>query len=194
MNRSEKVHKITLTAILMAIILVMAFTPLGYLRLGIVSITFLAIPVVIGGVVLGPLYGGFLGVVFGLTSFAQCFGMDPFGTALMGISFVKTLVVCVVPRFLIGFFAGLLYPALSRVDKRGVLAAVGTCLVGALTNTVFFVGMVIAFFKDTYFGGSGVWEIVMLFFSVNVVLEAVVCSVAGAGFSKLLMRFVRKEK
>ena len=31
MNRSSKVHRITLTAILMAIILVMSFTPLGYL-------------------------------------------------------------------------------------------------------------------------------------------------------------------
>ena len=53
MKRSNKVHRITLTAILMAIILVMSFTPLGYLKVGIVSITFLAIPVVIGGIVLG---------------------------------------------------------------------------------------------------------------------------------------------
>lgn len=194
MNRSEKVHKITLTAILMAIILVMAFTPLGYLRVGIVSITFLAIPVVIGGIVLGPGYGGLLGIVFGLTSFAQCFGMDPFGTALMGLSFWKTLVVCLVPRYLIGLFAGLLYPALRKLDRSGILAAAGTALVGALTNTVFFVGMVILFFKNTYFGGSGVWEIIMLFFSVNVVLEAIVCSVVGAGLSKVLLRFVIKEK
>ena len=41
MNKSGKVHQITLTAILAAIIVLLAFTPLGYLRIGLVSITFL---------------------------------------------------------------------------------------------------------------------------------------------------------
>lgn len=44
MNLNKKVHQITLTAILMAVIVLMAFTPVGYLKVGIVSITFLAIP------------------------------------------------------------------------------------------------------------------------------------------------------
>ena len=52
MNRSEQVHRITRLAILVAIIFLLAFTPLGYLRVGIVSITFLAIPVVIVAAVL----------------------------------------------------------------------------------------------------------------------------------------------
>ena len=51
-HNMSKVHKITLTAILMAIILVMSFTPLGYLKVGIVSITFLAIPpLIISGMI-----------------------------------------------------------------------------------------------------------------------------------------------
>lgn len=196
MNRSEKVHKITLTAILMAVIGLMSVTPLGYLKMGIVSITLLPIPVVIGGIVLGPAYGALLGGVFGVTSFVQCFGMDAFGTALMGLSPLRTLVVCLVPRVLIGLFAGLLYPALRRLDRGGVASAVATALVGALTNTVFFVGLVILFFKDTYFAGSGVWEIIMIFFSINIVVEALVCAVVGAAISKILLRFVpgKREK
>lgn len=194
MNRSEKVHKITLTAILMAIIVLMSVTPLGYLKMGIVSITLLPIPVVIGGIVLGPGYGALLGGVFGVTSFVQCFGMDAFGTALMGLSPLRTLVVCLAPRVLIGLFAGLLYPLLRRLDRGGVVSAAVTALVGALTNTVFFVGLVILFFKDTYFAGSGVWEIIMIFFSVNIAVEALVCAVVGAALSKVLLRFVMREK
>lgn len=193
MNRNSKVHRITLTAILMAIILLMAFTPVGYLKVGVVSITFLAIPVVVGGIVLGPLYGGLLGAVFGLTSFVQCFGMDAFGTALMGLNPVATFVTCLVPRILIGVFAGLLYPVLRRLDRRGVWSAVVTAVVGSLTNTVFFVGMVILFFQNSYFAGSGVWAIIMAFFSINIPLEAVVCGVVGAALSKVLFRFVLKE-
>ena len=186
MNRSSKVHRITLTAILMAIILVMSFTPLGYLKAGIVSITFLAIPVVIGGIVLGPLYGGLLGAVFGATSFAQCFGMDAFGTALMGLNPLATFITCLLPRILIGVVAGWLYRLLHRWDRAGVWSAVVTSVAGSLTNTVFFVGMVIAFFQSSYFAGSGVWDIILLFFSVNIPLEAVVCGVLGGALSKAL--------
>lgn len=186
MNRSNKVHRITLTAILMAIILVMSFTPLGYLKAGIVSITFLAVPVVIGGIVLGPLYGGVLGAVFGATSFAQCFGMDAFGTALMGLNPLATFITCLLPRILIGVVAGWLYRLLHRWDRAGVWSAVVTSVAGSLTNTVFFVGMVIAFFQSSYFAGSGVWDIILLFFSVNIPLEAVVCGVLGGALSKAL--------
>ena len=77
-NISSKVRETALTAVLAAIILLMAFTPLGYLHLGPVSITLLVIPVVIGGMTLGPVRGGFLGAVFGATSLAQCFMGDPF--------------------------------------------------------------------------------------------------------------------
>ena len=186
MNRSSKVHRITLTAILMAIILVMSFTPLGYLKAGIVSITFLAVPVVIGGIVLGPLYGGVLGAAFGLTSFAQCFGMEAFGTALMGLNPLATFITCLLPRILIGVVAGWLYRLLHRWDRAGVWSAVVTSVAGSLTNTVFFVGMVIAFFQSSYFAGSGVWDIILLFFSVNIPLEAVVCGVLGGALSKAL--------
>ena len=193
MNRSEKVHRITLTAILMAIILLMSFTPLGYLRAGVVSITFLAIPVVVGGIVLGPVYGGLLGAVFGLTSFAQCFGMDAFGTTLMGINPIATFVTCLVPRILIGVVAGLMFRPLHRLDKTGVWSAAVTAVAGSLTNTVFFVGMVILFFRDTYFAGSGVWAIILAFFSLNIPLEAVVCGILGAALSKVQLRFSIQE-
>ena len=192
MNRSSKVHRITLTAILMASILVMSFTPLGYLKAGIVSITFLAVPVVIGGIVLGPLYGGVLGAVFGATSFAQCFGMDAFGTALMGLNPLATFITCLLPRILIGVVAGWLYRLLHKWDRAGVLSAVVTAVAGSLTNTVFFVGMVIAFFQNSYFAGSGVWDIILLFFSVNIPLEAVVCGVLGGALSKALTVVIKE--
>ncbi len=45
------------TAILAAIIILMAFTPLGYLRVGALSITFLPIPVVVGAILISPATG-----------------------------------------------------------------------------------------------------------------------------------------
>ena len=68
-------------AVLIAIMLILAFTPLGYLRIGPLAISLMTIPVVIGAMILGPAGGAVLGLVFGLTSFYQCFAGDPFGAA-----------------------------------------------------------------------------------------------------------------
>ena len=63
-------------AVLIAIMLILAFTPLGYLRIGPLAISLMTIPVVIGAMILGPAGGAVLGLVFGLTSFYQCFAGD----------------------------------------------------------------------------------------------------------------------
>lgn len=189
-NTSSKVRQTALTAVLTAIVLLMAFTPLGYLRVGPVSITFLVIPVVIGGMTLGPVRGGFLGAVFGATSFAQCFMGDPFGAALVALSPMATAVACFVPRILIGVVAGVLFPALLKVRRSHALAFVGTAVAGTLTNTVLFVGMVVGFFQNSYFGGSPFWTIFAGFFTVNVALELVVGIIVSAALSAVLDRFV----
>ena len=189
-NTSSKVRETALTAVLAAIVLLMAFTPLGYLRVGPVSITFLVIPVVIGGMTLGPVRGGFLGAVFGATSFAQCFMGDLFGAALAALSPVATAVACFVPRILIGVVAGALFPALLKVSRSHVLAFVGTAVAGTLTNTILFVGMVVGFFQSSYFGGSPFWTIFVGFFTVNVALELVVGVIVSAALSAVLDRFV----
>ena len=72
-------------ALLVAVILLLAFTPLGYIRTLGLEITLIVVPVTVGAVTLGPAAGAVLGAAFGITSFIQCFGMSPFGGVLLGI-------------------------------------------------------------------------------------------------------------
>ena len=60
MNTSEKTLKLAQTAILAALLIVMAVTPLGYLKAGVIEITFLTIPVVIGAMICGHVSGAIL--------------------------------------------------------------------------------------------------------------------------------------
>ena len=133
-------------ALLAAVIAVMAFTPLGYFRTGFLSITLLPIPVVIGAIVLGPTAGAILGAVFGVTSVIQCFGLESFGTTLMGINPVGTLITCMIPRILMGFLTGVLFLLLRRLfgSRFGVFAA--ACLAGPLLNTLLFMTSLCVFF------------------------------------------------
>lgn len=70
-------------AILVAIMLIFAYTPLGYLKAGPIEITFMVLPVAIGAIILGPAVGAILGGIFGVTSFIQCFGASGFGVLLL---------------------------------------------------------------------------------------------------------------
>ena len=59
----SKVQRMVILAVLIALTLVMALTPLGYLKIGALSISFLCIPIAIGATVLGPTAGLILGTL-----------------------------------------------------------------------------------------------------------------------------------
>jgi len=180
----------------MAIIVLMAFTPLGYLIIGpALTITFIMIPVVIGAITLGPAAGALLGAVFGLTSFARCFGAEPFGMVLLGISPVSTFITCMVPRVLMGWLSGLIFKALYKIDKTRLASYAVSCLSGAVLNTVLFMSSLMLLFGNSDYimemrGGVGVLAFVVMMVGINGVVEALVCLVAGAAISKALDQFL----
>ena len=74
-NNRFTTAQLTLLGLMAAILLLMAYTPLGYLNIGPLAISFNVIPVAISAVVLGPVGGAVAGAIFGLTSFLQCIGV-----------------------------------------------------------------------------------------------------------------------
>lgn len=188
------VRKLAFLGMLTAIIFVMAFTPLGYLRTGGLSITFLLIPVAMGAVLFGPSAGAFLGGVFGLTSFIQCFGMEAFGSTLLGINPAFTFLTCMVPRILTGLLVGFIFRGLQKIDKTRLLSYAGACLSGALLNTLMFMTCLVLFFWNTEFiqgisasfGSTNVFAFVAAFVGINGVIEAVSCFLLGTALTKAL--------
>ncbi len=155
-NSMSKLVKLTQLAVLTAIIIVMSVTGLGYLQVGMLSIAIVIIPVVIGAVVFGPGAGAYLGLVFGITSFAQCFTKDVFGMALLGISPIKTFLMCVPTRVLAGFLCGLIFKAISGGFKREGKNKVSegfayplAAISGPVFNTSFFILTLLLFFGKT---------------------------------------------
>ena len=184
--------------ILIAILLLMAFTPVGYLRIGTMTITFLTVPVVVGAIVCGPGAGTILGTIFGLTSFYQCFGMDPMGTALMQISLPRTFAFTVLPRLLMGLCVGLIFKAFK---KRSAAAYTVTAFFGPFLNTLFFMTTLIACFWHTDViqawaasipGATNVFLFAVLSVGVNFIVEAIVCTIVGAAVAKAVDRYVNK--
>ena len=66
--KKNQLFQLTLTAMFSAIIIALTFIPFtGYISYGLLSITTIHVVVILGAVVLGPLRGTILGLVWGVT-------------------------------------------------------------------------------------------------------------------------------
>ncbi len=148
--KNEKTYELVLTALFTAIIIIMAFTPLGYIPLVVINATIIHIPVILGALFLGPKKGAFLGFVFGLTSFinntfkaatASAFVFSPVLAAdVIGISGVfKSLYICFVPRILVGiipYFVYILIRYLLKSEQK-----VWRVVINAVVSIILFISV-----------------------------------------------------
>ncbi len=139
MSTNRKMFGMVLTALFMAIIIIMAFTPLGYIPLVVINATIIHIPVILGSLFCGPKKGAFLGFVFGCTSFVKntlmptslsAFVFSPvLAMELAGISgVVRSVFICFVPRILVGVVPYFVYILLRKALNSGKKQLWGTLL------------------------------------------------------------------
>lgn len=200
MNNANKVHQITRMAILVAIIFLLAFTPLGYLTIGPIAATTIQMPVIVGAVMMGPVSGAVLGFFFGLSAIIKVLtmpGADPFATLALAHSPFAYLVVCLGARILMGWLSGLLAELLRKAPAlRGKLSAVSyaiTGFVGSALNTVFYLGLLWALCAEvisSFYGVdlSGVGALVTGTAYAAGIPEAIVSCVVVAAVCKALER------
>lgn len=199
--KNKKTLEMVQLAVLIAIILIMAFTPLGFLKTAGLEISLITIPVVIGAMIMGPGAGAVLGLVFGLTSFYQCFGMSAFGAALLSVNPFFTFLVCVPTRTLMGWLTGVVFKAIHKMDKTKTIAYFAGGLLGAFFNTVFFMGMLmICFGQSSYLqemnaamGNLNVFAFILALAGINGLLEMPLTCIAGGAVAKALSRAFRNH-
>ena len=201
-NKTSRTRLIQMAqlAILIAIMFIFAFTPLGYLKIGLIEITFMVLPVAIGAIILGPAAGAVLGAVFGLTSFIQCFGMSAFGVFLLSLIPFLTFITCLVPRVLCGWVSGVLFRAMQKFDKTRVISYFVASLSTALLNTLFFMTAIVVFFwhNDSFIATMTEWKLptdslwifLVTFVGLNGVVEAIANTVLGGAIAKAVSKAV----
>ena len=203
----SKTKRLVILAVFSAIIAVMAFT-VGYIPLGFMNATIIHIPVIIGTILLGPVDGGILGFVFGLTSlinntvrpnitsfvFTPFYSLDPRFSG----SF-KSILICFVPRILIGVIAALLFRALMKTKlNKGISLAV-TGFVGSMVNTIFVMGGIYFLYGESYaeakgMGFSALFKVIMGVVGVNGVPEAIVAAILTAAITAPVMKYLKKQQ
>ena len=192
-------------ALMAAIVIVLANTPLGMIQLPVIKATTVHIPVIIGAVLLGPLAGGILGGVFGICSLVSntmaptllSFAFSPFmsTTGLPGV--LKALWISVGCRILIGVVSGWLWKLFEKVHLNQTIALPITGFVGAMVNTVTVMGSIYLLFAQQYaqaqnVGTTAVWGLIMGTITASGIPEAIASAVLVLALGKVLLRFMKR--
>lgn len=196
-KKSLDTRKMVILAMLCAILLVMSFTPLGYLNIGPLAISLNMIPVGIGAMTLGPMGGMILGGLFGITSFMQCLGIG--GTSAMGVLLFEispflAFVQRFVPRLLAGLLSGLIYRWVEKLIN-GTVSGFVTGFCAALLNTILFMLSLILLFGNTEYlrnliGGRNIILFICAFVGINAVVEMIAATLAVGAIGKVLQKVV----
>ncbi|MDL2318669.1 ECF transporter S component [Eubacteriales bacterium OttesenSCG-928-A19] len=163
--KKEAVQSMVLTALFVALILLLGMTPLGLIPLGFINVTILCIPVIVGTILLGLRTGMVLGACFGLTSALSAFGLSmtppsALASALVAASPLLAIVMCLVPRLLIPVTTHLAYRLAARGVERSGKALPIAAAAGSLTNTVLYLGMMLLFYALTGLDSAAVLGII----------------------------------
>lgn len=150
-SNREKTKRMAELAVLAALEFIIAFTPLGTIQVGPIAATLGHIPVIIAAVVLGTAEGAYMGFLFGLLSFVYWTFLQPANpTALMFTPFCRlgdisgsgwSLLICFVPRILIGVVAGETSRLVKRLGGRDGLAYALAGALGSAVTTVLVLGL-----------------------------------------------------
>lgn len=208
MKQMNKTRNMVLASVFAAIIVILAFSPLGYIPMGIINATIIHIPVIIGAIILGPKYGAFLGTVFGFTSLWKNTYM-PNPTSFVFSPFVRvgeyggniwSLVVCMVPRILVGIisyyvFKGIL-KALGRKKGKVAIALAGAGVAGSLTNTILVMNLIYFCFGREYGMAAkgltdGVYGVILGIICMNGIPEAIVSGLLTLAVAQVLLKVMK---
>ena len=200
--RNEQIKKIAFTGIIIALIIVMSFTMLGFITISSgASITLVHIPLLIGSIVLGKKYGAILGLVFGVCSLILAF---------MNVSTNAPFtnpIVSIIPRVLFGFMISPIDNLIKKCIKNDIVSTVlSLCLCTLIHTIIVLVPMYIVWRTGFYFGvadytaaygdGTGVNLFALIFgiLLANGLIEIALAGVIGTPIAMAMKFVLNKNK
>lgn len=208
MNKQKRDTRWSVTvALMMAIVILLANTPLGMIQLPIVKATTVHIPVIIGGIVLGPLAGAILGATFGICSLISntmaptllSFAFSPFLSTTGFVGVVKAIWVSVGCRTAMGIAAAWLWIFLKKMKVNQNIALLITGFLGSMFNTIFVMGSIYLLFASQYAQAkevavTAVFGLIMGTVFASGVPEAIAAAILVIALGKVLLKIYVSAK
>ena len=207
MTKSNNTLFLVQFSILLAIEAIFCFTPLGSLpALGPIVATLMMVPVIITAILLGTKAGTLMGAFAGLFSFIVWTFMPP--SPIVAFIFtpfyslgefsgnIGSLIICFVPRILVGTVAGYSYKLFSNtMSGEKVLCYSLSAALGSLTNTFGVMGGIWLFFGNQYssIAGGAMLLIIGTTILFSGIPEAVIAAIAASAVCKPLKIIIGRK-
>ena len=192
-------------ALMAAIVIVLANTPLGMIQLPIIKATTVHIPVILEAILLGPGAGAILGAVFGICSLVSntmaptllSFAFSPFLSTTGIPGALKAIWISVGCRILIGVVAGWLWVLFTKIKLNQFIALPIVGFVGSMVNTVTVMGSIYFLFAQQYAEAkevalTAVFGLVMGTVTASGIPEAIAAAILVLALGKVLVVVFRK--
>ena len=192
-------------ALMAAIVIVLANTPLGMIQLPIIKATTVHIPVILGAILLGPGAGAILGAVFGICSLVSntmaptllSFAFSPFLSTTGIPGALKAIWISVGCRILIGVVAGWLWVLFTKIKLNQFIALPIVGFVGSMVNTVTVMGSIYFLFAQQYAEAkevalTAVFGLVMGTVTASGIPDAIAAAILVLALGKVLVVVFRK--
>lgn len=156
--KKHNVRYMVILALLVALLLVMGMSGIGFIPLPVIKATTMHIPVILGAILLGPGAGAVLGCVFGLCSVwantttpgLLSFAFSPFMSTTGLIGAVKAVWIAVGCRTLFGAAAGWLWKLVKKWKLPDLAALPVAAAVSTVLHTVLVMGSIYVLLAGQY--------------------------------------------
>lgn len=203
MNKKKKDTRwLASVALMMAIVILLANTPIGMIQLPVIKATTVHIPVILGAILLGPMAGAILGATFGICSMISntmaptllSFAFSPFMSMTGFAGVLKAVWVSVGCRIMIGVAAAWLWILLKKLKVNSLFALPVAGFIGSMVNTVFVMGSIYLLFTAQYAQAKNVaidavWGLIMVTVTGSGIPESIVAAILVAVIGKVLLHF-----
>ena len=207
MKQQRDTKRMVLLGMLIAVLLVMGMTGIGFIPLPVIKATTMHIPVILGAVLLGPTAGAVLGGAFGLCSIwanttapgLLSFAFSPFMSTTGFPGMVKSVWIALGCRILFGWLAGWIWKLLKKLKMGDMVALPVTGAVATIFHTLLVMGSIYVLLAQQYAEAknvavSAVLGLVMGTVTASGIPEAIVAAVLVAAIGKALLRFTAAGK
>ncbi len=200
-TRKKDTRWMVSTALMAAVVVLLANTPLGMIQLPVIKATTVHIPVILGSILLGPASGAILGFVFGICSIVSnttaptllSFAFSPFLAAdLAGV--FKALWIAVGCRILLGVIAGWLWIFLKKLRVNSWVALPVTAFISSIMHTILVMGSIYLLLARQYAEAkqvavTAVFGLVMGTVTASGIPEAFAAAILVTAIGKALLSY-----
>lgn len=182
---------VAVLAVLLALTIVLQVFGLAIPMPGGTSMSFVLVPILLGGMLLGPVAGTFLGLVFGIITI-----FDPLAMTLMNYAPAITVLTVVFKGLFAGLVPSLLFRLISRKNKY--VAAYVAAISAPVCNTgIFFLGCLLMQEALVSSVGMAFWafiSLIMINFAIELAVNVVFAPAIYSVDTVIEKRLSRKVK